>query len=114
MSIVSDDRALHSHLDLRLQARAMVLALQPRLAPTEVAEALVTMAGVTPAGPIAARRALLRLQTANSLRPSERTQRAIQALGLTLTRVQERRRTNRSVPSDNDATTRQARGDRNR
>lgn len=92
MSLSRDDGALHSDLDLRLQVRALFLAREPKLSPAQAADALVAMAGATPAAPIAARRALERLETANSHRPTERTRRAIEALRLALARVQERRR----------------------
>lgn len=82
---------MHVDLDQRLQARALVLALEPRLSAVQAADALVAMAGETPAAPIAARRALARLETAASYYPSERTRRAITALGLALTRVQQQR-----------------------
>lgn len=82
--------SVHTDLDHRLQARALVLALEPRLTAGQAADALVAMAGVTPAAPIATRRALARLETAASYHPSDRTRRAITALGLALARVQER------------------------
>lgn len=113
MSHYRDAGALHPDLDHRLQARALVLALEPRMTPGQVADALVAMAGATPAAPIAARRALARLRSANRLRPTARTERAIEALGLALARVQQRR----SVPSRHGVTkdvgVRNARGERN-
>ncbi|HEX2701273.1 MAG TPA: hypothetical protein VHM89_13820 [Acidimicrobiales bacterium] len=81
---------MHADLDQRLQARALVLAIEPRFTARGAAEALVAMAGASPAAPIAARRALARLETANLHRPSERTERAIEALALALAAVQER------------------------
>src|SRR5215213_7084112 len=90
MSRLTGDRAMHPDLEHRLQARALRLALEARFTVPQAAEALVAMAGRTPAAPIAARRALVRLQTANSLRPSERTERAIASLGLALAGVQAR------------------------
>lgn len=68
------------------------------------------MAGGTPAAPIAARRALARLESANIHRPSERTGRAIEALGIALARVQERRRLALLPPTDKDVGVSHARG----
>lgn len=99
MSQYRDDGSLRSDLGLRLRARALVLTLEPTLTAAQVADALVDMAGVTPAAPIAARRALARLESANSLRPSARTERAIQALGIALARVQERHRAAHPPPT---------------
>lgn len=101
MSHFRDDGPGHSALDLRLQARALALALEPKLAADRAADALVAMAGATPAAPIAARRALVRLETAHSHRPDERTGRAIKALRIALARVQARMNPQRSR-SDQD------------
>lgn len=78
---------LHPDLDRRLRARALVIALQGELSASEAADALVAMAGATPATPIAARRALARLENANSLRPSTLTAAAAEALRLAVGRL---------------------------
>lgn len=111
MSYERNAGSAHSDLDQRLQARALVLALEPRLTPGQVADALVAMAGATPAAPIAARRALARLRSANRLRPSARTERAIEALGLALARVLQGRTVSFARRRDQDAGVRNARGD---
>lgn len=80
-----------SDLDHRLQARALALALRPEVSADIAAESLVAMAGATPAAPIAVRRALERLETANGVRPSDLTGRAVEALAITLGRVGDRR-----------------------
>jgi hypothetical protein len=81
----------HADLDRRLQARALALALRPDVSADLAAESLVAMAGATPAAPIAVRRALERLQTANGVRPNDLTGRAVEALAITLGRVGGRR-----------------------
>jgi hypothetical protein len=103
MSPFRADRG-HPDLDQRLQARALVLALERRLTVPQAADALEAMAGATPAAPIAARRALARLVRANRIQPSDRTQRAIESLRLALTHVQERR-TARTGRAGNGAAT---------
>lgn len=80
-----------SDLDHRLQARALALALRPDVNTDLAAESLVAMAGATPAAPIAVRRALERLETANGVRPNDLTGRAVEALAIALGRVGDRR-----------------------
>lgn len=82
----------HPDLDHRLQARALALALRPDVTADLAAESLVAMAGATPAAPIAVRRALERLETANGVRPNDLTGRAVEALAIALGRVGDRRR----------------------
>lgn len=82
----------HPDLDHRLQARALALALRPDVTADLAAESLVAMAGATPAAPIAVRRALERLETANGVRPNDLTSRAVEALAIALGRVGDRRR----------------------
>lgn len=112
MSNHRDASAPHSDLDQRLRARALVLALEPRLTAGQAADSLVAMAGLTPAAPIAARRALARLRSANSHRPSARTERAIEALVLALARVQRRGTVAEAPRRDQDVGVANARGDR--
>lgn len=64
-----------------------MLALQSKISVERAAEDLVAMAGRTSAGPIAVRRALSRLQTANSLRPNRITVTAVAALRLAQDRL---------------------------
>jgi hypothetical protein len=80
-----------SDLDHRLQARALALALRPDVSADLAADSLVAMAGATPAAPIAVRRALERLETANGVRPNDLTGRAVEALAIALGRVGNRR-----------------------
>lgn len=113
MSVYHDDRAVHPVLDQRLQARALVLALEPTLTAGQAADSLEELAGPTPAAPIAAGRALRRLKAANSYRPTERTGRAIEALGLALARVQARSR-NVRAQINKDASMSDSKGDHTR
>lgn len=83
--VASDD------LDVRFLARAMALALQPDLAPSRAAEALVAMAGSGPAAPEAAWRARSRLEAAYGHRPRARTERAIEALTIAIADLHARR-----------------------
>lgn len=69
-----------------------MLALQSEVTVSEAADTLVATAGVTPAAPIAVRRALTRLQTAYDHRPSHRTAAAVEALRLALARLPARHR----------------------
>lgn len=69
-----------------------MLALQPEITVSEAADTLVATAGATPAAPIAVRRALTRLQSANDHRPSHRTAEAVEALRLALARLPARHR----------------------
>lgn len=82
-----DGGKARSHLDLRLQARALVLGLQPQVTRDQAVAALVAMAGGTAAGPIATRRAMGRVHRLHLRQPSERTTRALESLDLALARV---------------------------
>jgi len=74
-------------LDLRLQAKALVLALEPDLAPLDAAAALSAAAGTREVGAIATRRALRRILLVHANRPTERTARAVEALQLAAGRL---------------------------
>lgn len=77
----------HPDLGLRLQARALALALRPDVSAELAADSLVAMAGATPAAPIAVRRARDRLETANGVRPNALTGKAVEALNLAVDRL---------------------------
>lgn len=64
-----------------------MLALQAEVSASEAADALVAMAGATPAGPIAAQRALRRLRADDSHLPSHVTAAAVQTLVLAAARL---------------------------
>lgn len=82
MSMSFTREVAHVDLEVRVRARAVVLALRPDLAPADAAEELVALVADAAGAVVAVRRARARLEAAYAHHPRARTERAIAALGL--------------------------------